>query len=168
MSFSAFAIANEFLNIAKKHVMPLTPMKIQKLVFYAHGWSLALTEKPLIYDRIEAWEWGPVIPKLYGKLKSYGNEPVSKPISYIAIQGTKFHAVIPSLENSEAPEESKDEAREILAGAWDTYGKYSPARLSNATHAKGTPWEQVYQPGVRGKVIPDPLIEEYFKRMLTE
>jgi uncharacterized phage-associated protein len=168
MAFTAFAIANEFLAIAGKDNSQLSPMKIQKLVFYAHGWCLALTEHPLISERFEAWDWGPVVPKLYGVLKVYGNEPVDKPISYIANQGLKFHTVVPSLDNSGAPEALKEEAREILAGAWRTYGKYSSAKLSNATHAEGTPWAMVYRSGERSVEIPNKIIENYFKQMVVQ
>ena len=169
MPFPAFAIANEFLTIANEHNSPLSPMKIQKLVFYAHGWCLALTEHALVSERFEAWAWGPVVPKLYGILKVYGNEPVDKPISYIAhVGGLKFQNVIPNIDNSPSPESLKEEAREILTGAWNTYGKYSPARLSNATHAEDTPWAQVYRPGERSIEIPNKLIEDYFKRLVVE
>jgi uncharacterized phage-associated protein len=47
----------------------LSNLKLQKLVYYAQGFHLALTEKPLFDEAIEAWEHGPVVPGLYHKLK---------------------------------------------------------------------------------------------------
>lgn len=35
-----------------------------KLVYFAHGWNLAINQAPLIDDTIEAWPC-PVIPALY-------------------------------------------------------------------------------------------------------
>lgn len=53
--------------------------KLQKLVYYAYGWTLALLneslenmEYHLFPNRIEAWVHGPTIPDLYHKYKSYG------------------------------------------------------------------------------------------------
>jgi uncharacterized phage-associated protein len=51
-------------------LMPSTrhdPMKLQKLIYYAQAWSLVWDEAPLFADPIEAWKYGPVSPRLYGK-----------------------------------------------------------------------------------------------------
>lgn len=40
-------------------------VRIQQLLYYAQGWSLAWRQKPLFEDEIEAWDIGPVIPEIY-------------------------------------------------------------------------------------------------------
>ena len=40
----------------------ITNLKLQKLVYYAQGFSLALCGRPLFAERIEAWQHGPVCP----------------------------------------------------------------------------------------------------------
>ena len=47
-------------------------MKVQKLVYFAHGWHLGITKKPLINEQVEAWPYGAVIPSLYDYLKQWG------------------------------------------------------------------------------------------------
>ncbi|GLZ39260.1 type II toxin-antitoxin system antitoxin SocA domain-containing protein [Actinokineospora sp. NBRC 105648] len=44
---------------------PESPMKLQKLLYYAQGWHLGLFGEPLFPDRIEAWTAGPVVPEVY-------------------------------------------------------------------------------------------------------
>ena len=42
MTYSAKAIANEFLNFAKQDNIEISQMKLQKLVYISHGFCLAL------------------------------------------------------------------------------------------------------------------------------
>ena len=37
-------------------------VKVQKLLYYCHGWHLAFTGNPMFSERVEAWELGPVVP----------------------------------------------------------------------------------------------------------
>ena len=56
--FSPKAIANFFLSLAKQSGEAITPMKLQKLVYYAHGWFAGHTGTPLINETVEAWHTG--------------------------------------------------------------------------------------------------------------
>src|SRR5437660_12739202 len=80
MATSARRVANEFLRLAEEDDRALTPLQIIKLAYIAHGWMLALYQRPLILDRIEAWKYGPVIPDLYRALRDYGGGSVTTPI----------------------------------------------------------------------------------------
>lgn len=44
---------------------PMTAMKLQKLVYYAHAWHLVWDGEPMLDARIEAWANGPVVPELH-------------------------------------------------------------------------------------------------------
>ncbi len=39
----------------------VTPLKLQKLLYYCQGYALALTGKPLFPEPVEAWRYGPVV-----------------------------------------------------------------------------------------------------------
>jgi uncharacterized phage-associated protein len=165
MPFNATAVANEFLKIARNNGEAMTSMKLQKLVFYAHGWSLALADDPLIFNRIEAWDYGPVIPDLYQVFKHYGNEPISALGQEVVVRDRKMVLTTPTLD--ECPRDAERAgAQKIVERVWQQYGKFTAARLSNATHAPGTPWEKVYKPGERNILIPNPLIKAYFETLV--
>ena len=68
------AIANEFLRRAGSN--GLTQMQLQKLVYIAHGWTLAIRNEPLVNARLEAWERGPVYPELAKNIAHAGAEPI--------------------------------------------------------------------------------------------
>ena len=55
-------VANYFIKRALKEGKLFTPLQIQKLVFFAHAWGLALLNRPLLEKEFEAWAYGPVMP----------------------------------------------------------------------------------------------------------
>ena len=74
---NALDVSLYFLELSKDSGVPLTQMQIQKLVYFSHGWYLAKNEgRPLIPDDIEAWRWGPVIPRLYRAFRAAGANPI--------------------------------------------------------------------------------------------
>jgi uncharacterized phage-associated protein len=75
---SSTTVANRLFQLAGRAGYRLTPMQLVKLVFLCHGWMLGLYGKPLVRDRIEAWKYGPVIPKLYNAVKQYRGGPISQ------------------------------------------------------------------------------------------
>ena len=48
----------------------ISNLKLQKLLYYAQGFHLALYDQPLFPEAIEAWTHGPVVPDLYRHYKS--------------------------------------------------------------------------------------------------
>lgn len=80
MTVSSHAVANRFIEIAANASVPLTNMQLQKLVYITNGYSLALNSCPMYFDETHAWQFGPVIPRLYKPLRKYGNSFVTDPL----------------------------------------------------------------------------------------
>jgi uncharacterized phage-associated protein len=122
-------------------------MQLQKLVFLAQGYAMALLDRPLFYHNTHAWQWGPVIPKLYKPLQKYGAGQVSEDIP--------------------APDELDSTSREmeIVRGVWDGFKNFTGSQLSNLTHKPGTPWSQTWEKA-QFAVIPDDVIGSYYKQQL--
>lgn len=164
MAYSAIAVANAFIEKAKKHkISDLTPMKLQKLVFFAHAWALASSNKPLIKDKILAWKYGPVIESIYHEFKRYGSNNITTP-------GTEFlwdddpHSVVKAKYVATTVPESDDYANVIIDLILDVYGDKSAIYLSNLTHKQGSAWEvtrEHHRDGeCRGYEIPDSVIRK--------
>ena len=68
-SYDPRAIANEFIKL---NVGTMRQMKLQKLVYMAHGWNLAIHREPLVKERIEAWDGGPVMRSIWNQIRDYG------------------------------------------------------------------------------------------------
>lgn len=75
-SYSAEDIANYILWFCNEHGDWITNLKLQKLLYFAHAWYLAIFDKPLFNDRIEAWVHGPVIPNIYHLYKHFKWSPI--------------------------------------------------------------------------------------------
>lgn len=146
--YDVLNVADAILKIAKKKHKSLTPMQLMKLTYIAHGWSLGIRNKDLFQNRIEAWQYGPVIPDLYHATKSYGRNPI--PTSSI---GDPAELNV-----------SEDDAA-FLEDVFSKYGHLDGIALSYLTHQRGTPWDQVYRPGVYRIEIPDSLIRKHYHEM---
>ena len=159
--YSAKAIANYFLDKADEDSISLSPMKIIKIVYIAHGWYLALTDEPLIEDYVEAWTYGPVIPELYHEFKQFG----SNPIPVRAIETT-----VPSIYIGGSSRDLPFSTDQFLDRIWDIYKGFTALQLSSATHQPDTPWHITMQngSGKKNPVIEDELIRKYYVDMIDE
>lgn len=153
-AYNAKAVANFFLELAKSRARGIDPMKLQKLVYYAHGWYAGYTNRPLIDESVEAWPYGPVIPSLYHEFKRYGSQPIEALAT--EFDGSDFRAVL-------IPAES--DVQRFLQNVWDSYGDYTGVKLSELTHAADGPWWKARQmsQGKRSADIPFELIADHFR-----
>jgi uncharacterized phage-associated protein len=127
----------------------LTPLQLIKLTYIAHGWCLALNNSPLIDQDVQAWQYGPVIPELYHKIKHFRGNPVSEPIA----------SVVKTID---------DESKSLLEAVFGAYGHLTGEKLSALTHAKGTPWSEVWNRMERNAVISDVVIKKHYDELASK
>lgn len=63
--FDPLIVANSIIDWHLSNQLYPSHLRIQKLLYYVHGNFLGYTQKPLIYQPLEAWTNGPVSPRLY-------------------------------------------------------------------------------------------------------
>ncbi len=147
----ARTIANEFIRRGVSAGRPLTPMQLIKLVYLAHGWMLALFNRPLIKEPIEAWRYGPVIRNLYAELRYFGNQPVTEEL-------------LPAFDDDSLDREEAHIVNEVF----QKYGRASGIALSNWTHLAQSPWDQTWRSQGQNAVIPNELMASYFRRLADD
>lgn len=139
-------IANLFIDLANNGEEEfMTNLRLNKLLYFAQGWSMALLDKPLFSDEIEAWKYGPVVPAVYDEFKSYSGNPIDK------------------AEQSYMEVPFEDDELELLLDVYEEYKKYSSAGLVDITHRKNSPWSEGFVDGER-VVIPKETIKTYFEK----
>lgn len=149
MGYSAISIANAFIDIAGQQGRTITNLALQKLVYIAHGWYYALTDRPLINEDFQAWKYGPVVYSLYYALKKYGSGHVTDKVE------TAFCV----------PEGSDD--YNFLRAVYKKYGDYTAVQLIALTHKPGSPWEKAGAGKYLYAVIDQNEIKNYFKHLMT-
>jgi uncharacterized phage-associated protein len=98
----------------------ISNLKLQKLVYYCQGFSLALHNVPMFQEDIEAWPHGPVVRSLYEANKQYGADVIPCPNS--------FDAAIYSLAQ-----------KTVIEEVYKVYSQFSPWKLRELTHTE-PPW----------------------------
>lgn len=145
---TCFDVADYFLaHCDEESGDVISNMKIQKLAYYAQGFSLALLGKPLFDEKIEAWMHGPVVPELYHRFKEHGNGALPIPHT---VELEKF---------------SEDEI-ELLDEVYKVYGQFSAWKLRNMTHEEA-PWKQAYVEGAPSQEIKPDTMSDFFKTLIN-
>jgi uncharacterized phage-associated protein len=127
--YQAKDIAAWFLaNIDRDAGDSITHLKLQKLIYYAQAWSLALREVSLFDEDLRAWAHGPVAETVFQEFKGHGWDAIPCPKE------------VPTI----APEDEQHLA-DILA----SYGELSAKQLEAMTHSE-EPWKLA-----RGELSPE-------------
>lgn len=128
MVYSAVAIANAFIAKAKiGEVCNLTPMKLQKLLFFAQSWHLKLYDQALFSSTFSRWQYGPVIPEIYHEFKPFGSRNIER--FGTDIWGKEEHLA-----------QSDTSILDFLDKIIETYGHFDGSQLSWMTHQPNTAW----------------------------
>lgn len=150
---SIFDIATCFLKIVDRDSgSTITPLKLQKLLYYTQGWYLAINDKELFKEDFEAWAHGPANPAIYDKYKKYGRDSIDYPNEPLKIN---------------------EKLLEFLYTIWNTYGIYDGKYLENLTHSE-SPWIDARkrsncQDGDScTEIITKESMKEFFKTKLIE
>ncbi|MCK5385385.1 MAG: SocA family protein [Alphaproteobacteria bacterium] len=155
-TYSPAAVANNILWLARKENIEITPMKLIKLVYFVYGWCLALTDRKLFDDRIEAWPYGPVIPSLYNEFKRFGSSPIDT-FAMDARINDKTHEI--GKPEFTVVDKNDQEVHSIINAVWDPYKNYTAFRLSNITHKEGSPWSIANGKGSHEKLDDKDIVE---------
>lgn len=167
--YDSRAVANFFLEAGRREGIRISPMKLQKLVYIAHGFHLAIFDQPLVDQAFEAWPYGPVEPTLFHEFKSFGRLPITRLASVVS--GEHLNApVTPNLDDYDNA--NKENTKALLRQVWNGYKGLSGTRLSELTHQPGTPWTKSRE-GMKGGVALSPriqnkLIRDYYCGKLSK
>ena len=144
---SALDIAAWFLNeVDRKAGDSITNLKLQKLVYYAQAWALAILDRPLFEEDFRAWAHGPVSLDVWHAFKDFGWNALPAP--------------------RDVPE-FDEEVEELLKDVLSSYGEHSAKKLEELTHSE-EPWLLArgdLAPEERSmEIIPKSHMKKYYRK----
>ena len=148
--YTAIDVAKEFLLRAQKDKdaeSDITNMKLNKLVYFAQLASVCLHNRALHLNDTHAWDYGPVVPRLYRLIKEFGPRNFTLSDSDIAKKFADAKAVDDKI------------LSESIDFIWEKMKRMTAVQLSMLTHRRGSPWEIVYNRNRYG-IIPLELMRE--------
>jgi uncharacterized phage-associated protein len=147
--YDARSVARTMIQRAADLNLPVTNLKLQKLLYFAHGLSLVRCGKPLINEPFQAWKYGPVLVGLYHDLKVFGPSPIKPQDGFIP-----YWPEIPTGSNAE------------IDAVLNQFGALSGGQLINISHDPKGPWQAVYHSASKNIEIDNQAIQSYFKTIV--
>jgi uncharacterized phage-associated protein len=130
----------------------ITPLKLQKLIYYAQAWLLVFLDRSFFDEDFQAWVHGPVVPNLYFEFKKHGYCSIPK--------ATNFDKTV-----------FKSDELQILEMVYDVYGRYDAKHLEHLTHRE-SPWTEArrgYEPDEKcTHIITKTSMLQYYKWIKDE
>ncbi len=143
----------------------ISNLKLQKILYFIQAYFLINTQRkrPCFGDKIEAWNFGPVVPRAYYEYRRFGstNIPTMKSIMRINYDNI-WDSEREYFDDNNISDKDKKRIREVI----DTFSNYSATSLVTLTHNQDT-WKNAYQQNMNNEITID-AIREYFKEDLYE
>jgi uncharacterized phage-associated protein len=121
----------------------ISNLKVQKLLYYAQGFHLAVYGVPLFPEAIKAWAHGPVVPQVYHFYKERGSGAI--PVERVNLEAYSA------------------QVREHLDEVWAVYGQFTASKLETMTHNE-PPWMNTPQ----NEAIPHAMMADFFKTLVID
>lgn len=137
--YNVVDICSYVINYCNSKGYSISNLKLQKLLYFIQAYFLVTTSRPCFKETIEAWDFGPVVPKAYREYKLFGNANIPDVSARIGI--------------------NRDDEERIQTVV-DACSEFSSTDLVRVTQNQ-EPWKRAYFPGAQ-KEITQQSIREYF------
>ncbi len=151
-----FSVSEKMLRVISyifESLREVTPLMLQKLLYFIQGVSYALYKRPMFVEDCEAWIHGPVYPEVYDLFRDFKYNPIED-ARFAIFEGTK--------------EELTEEERRVIDLAVNTFGLYGGKVLEGITHNE-EPWREArrgYADNIPSKEpIPKYKIKKYYEEV---
>lgn len=146
MSYSVIDIANKVLaSTDLNQGETISNLKLQKILYYLQGFFIAVFDKKLFDEKIEAWQYGPVVPEAYFHFKELGQAALM-------------------LNGDESIINLSDAEEKLFEEVMEEYGQFSAIKLMKMTHAE-PPWRKTFYDKPQSEISYE-LLKDYFSTQI--
>ena len=135
-----------------KKLEEVTPLMLQKLLYYVQGFCLALKGEEMFEDDCKAWQHGPVYKDVYNLFRDFKYNPIDDP---------RF-AILDNMDKDLSEEE-----KQLIDLVVNTFGVYSGKTLEKITH-KEEPWLDAREGYTENMKSDEPISEDSIKKFFVK
>ena len=136
MNYNVLDVSRYIIDYSNKKDYGISNLKLQKVLYFVQAYFLIQTGHPCFNEKIEAWDFGPVVPKAYCEYKQYGCGDIPTTKSFIMIDKNNNW-------NSKRVEFKEiaisDDDKSLIDKVVDKFSEYSATDLVELTQHQ-IPW----------------------------
>ena len=146
MSYKVLDVCKYVIDYSNEKEYGISNLKLQKILYFIQAYFLIKQPSRCCFDdKIEAWDFGPVVPKAYRKYKQFGSSDIP---------------IIIDFEKSDSNDCITGDDKNLIKTVIDKFADYSATDLVGLTHNQ-SPWIDAYIPHMNREITPE-AIKEYF------
>lgn len=132
MKASSTVLCNNILYRGNRDNVRITPMKLQKLMYFVCRDYIKLYGTSPISEQFEVWQYGPVLPSVYSEFKAFRSSPITEYAK--DANGNAFMVC-----ESDSPDLTG-----VIDAVWRKYRSKTGIELSQITHKPESGWYRAF------------------------
>lgn len=151
-------ICRYIINYSNEEDYGISNLKLQKILYFVQAYFLISEDSnPCFKEKIEAWDFGPVVPVAYHEYKQYGSTDIPSIKNYLRIDEKNIWETERVVyDDSVIKNTDKVKIKRVV----DKFRNYSATDLVKITHNQ-SPWMDAYEPFQNNEITVE-AIREYF------
>lgn len=155
--YNVLDVCRYIINYSNNHDYSISNLKLQKLLYLIQAYFLVNTDCPCFREKIEAWDFGPVVPDAYREYKQYGGGNIPPITSYLEVD---YSDIWNTRRIDYDDNVINDYDKELINEVIEEFADYTATDLVTLTHNQA-PWKEAYK-SHENKEIENARIKEYF------
>lgn len=155
--YNVLDVCRYVINYSNDKDYGISNLKLQKVLYFVQAYFLISTPEQCFKERIEAWDFGPVVPEAYREYKQFGSSNIPSVSYYVEMNYEDFwNSKVKKFRDEIISDSDKKRVEAVV----DRFSDYSATELVEITHHQA-PWMDVYVPYRNNEITPQ-AIKEYF------
>lgn len=158
MAYKVLDVCRHVINYSNDRDYGISNLKLQKVLYFIQAYFIIRTDEPCFEEKIEAWDFGPVVPEAYREYKQFGSGDIPT-ITHIVDfdEDNIWNSTVQPYEDDVLSDTDKT----LVEAVVNRFSDYSATDLVSITHRQA-PWKNVYQRGKNNEITVK-AIKEYFR-----
>lgn len=155
-------VSHYIIVYSNKKDYGVSNLKLQKLLYFVQAFFLINDCPPCFDEKIEAWDFGPVVPEVYREYKRFGGMDIPTIDYYVKFDKKNIW----NTERIYYENIISNDDKEMIQAVVDKFAHCSATFLVNLTHNQD-PWINAYVNGQRNEITKED-IKRYFEQKKGE